>query len=363
MKDIDVYLQYPFSYSDSPYYKNLREGLPKNINFVNVENQKGVIIHQKKFKFLDNTKRVIKYFLNHLAIPLPHAYFTKSKKSFDLIHCAHCLSLNRNFPWVADIEFESQMWGGAVYSNMRRIAVKNFLSAKNCKKIMPWMEWTKENILKYFPEIEDKLEVVYPAIPELKIKKKAHKGIHLIFSGRYFIAKGGLHSLEVFDRLTKKYDFVTASIIGAVPKDILQKYSKNKKIKFYELIPQNKLFKIFSVSDVFVYPGYSDSFGFGFLEAMGLGLPIVTVDNMGRKEVVTDDVGFVIDHVHGRDYHEDRLDLKLIKEIEEKVELLINDIRLRNKMSSAGIKVIKEGRFSIKERNKKLKKIYSEALK
>jgi len=45
-----------------------------------------------------------------------------------------------------------------------------------------------------------------------------------------------------------------------------------------------------------VYPGYSDSFGFAFLEAMAFGLPIVTVDGFARREIVEDGKnGFVIE--------------------------------------------------------------------
>ena len=264
---------------------------------------------------------------------------------------------------MTDIEFESQMWGGARDNKLRKKIAGKFLRAKNCKKILPWMEWTKEKILKDFPEVSEKMEVVYPAIPLPTVKRKEHKNLNLVFSGRYFYAKGGLHALEVIDRLTKKHENVYAVFNSFVPEEILAKYSENKKIKFCELIPQEELFEIYSTSDIFVYPGYSDSFGFGFLEAMSFGIPIVTVDNIGRKEIVTEKTGFVIDVENFSNFKAEVMDEETIGKIEEKVdELIVND-KLRKVMSEEGITMIRDGRFSIKERNKKLERIYSGALK
>ena len=48
--------------------------------------------------------------------------------------------------------------------------------------------------------------------------------------------------------------------------------------------------------------------------------------------------------------------------MKEKTEKLMNNKKLREKMSRNALKEIKSGRFSIKERNKKLKRIYKESL-
>ena len=43
------------------------------------------------------------------------------------------------------------------------------------------------------------------------------------------------------DKLTKKYNNVYGTIISDALKDIIKKYSDNKKIKFLELMPQKKV--------------------------------------------------------------------------------------------------------------------------
>ena len=146
----------------------------------------------------------------------------------------------------------------------------------------------------------------------------------------------------------------------------MDKYGKNKKIKFYNLLPQNRLFKeIYPQCDIFVYPSFTDSFGFGIIEAMSFGIPIVSVGGQSRKELIKDGkTGFVINEPRKLTLKDlENLTLnKTIKELEKKVEILIEDKELRREMAKNCIEEIKNGKFSIKERNKKLVKIYEEAV-
>ena len=350
-KKIKVYLQYPWKFPDSPYYKYLIDSPPEGIEFQNVSKQKGVIINKRFFLFSNFLKKNIRKWTNRLNLAIPNAHLSP-KGNYDLIHCCHCLSKNKNKPWVADIEGLFSLMISWNNSKKAKSKVGRILLRDNCKKILAWTEATKRDLIEKFPEIKDKIEVVYPAIPFKNINKKKTNEINLIFSGRYFYDKGGLHALEVIDKLTKKYKNVYGIVNSEVPEEILKKYSKNKKIKFYGLIPQKKLFELYENSDILVYPGYSDSFGFAYLEAMSFGIPIVTSEGYARKEIVEEEkIGFVVNR------KEDVLDMI------NKTSELIEDEDLREKMSKECIRVIKEGKFSIKERNKQLKRIYEETIK
>ncbi|PJE81431.1 hypothetical protein COU58_02430 [Candidatus Pacearchaeota archaeon CG10_big_fil_rev_8_21_14_0_10_32_42] len=355
-----VYLQYPWKFPDSPYYKYLVENPPQRIEYLNSQKQNGAITNKRFFWFSNFLKRNIRRFAKTLGISTPNAHLSL-KGNYNLIHCAHCLSKNEDKPWVGDFEGKWQMYIGNE-STPGRIKVKQILSNKNCKKILPWTNSAREELVKEFPNLKNKFEVVYPAIPEKKFVKIKKKNINLIFSGRYFFNKGGLHALEVINILTKKYRNVYGIINSEVPEKIKEKYSKNKKIKFHGLISQERLFKIYENSDIFVYPGYSDSFGFGYLEAMSFGLPIITVDGYARKEIVEEGkTGFVINRPKNLD--SETLNEQIIQNLIEKTSLLIENKKARKKMSNECIKLIKGGKFSIKERNKKLKRIYEDALK
>lgn len=362
VKNIKVYLQYPWKFPDSPYYKYLIDYPPEGIEFENISNQKGVIINKKFFWFSNFLKRNIRRTLNWLHLSIPNSHLTP-KGNYDLIHCAHCLSKNKDEPWIMDLESEWQFYIGKK-NLISKKRVKNILLNKNCKKILPWTNFTANEIIKEFPEIKSKIKVIYPAVPTRITKKINHKKITLIFSGRYFYAKGGLYSLEVIDRLTKKYSNVYGLINSQIPKDILKKYEQNKKIEFYSLIPQKELFELYKKSDIFVYPGFSDTFGFGFLEAMSFGLPILTVDGCARKEVV-ENKGIVIKKPKIFNWEKDTKKLRgdILEEMLKQTEYLILNKKLRQDMSKACLEEIKNGKFSIIERNKQLKKIYEDSLK
>ena len=51
MKKIKVWLQYPFAFADSPYYKYLVVDPPKNVKYANGDLSEGVILNKTKFRF------------------------------------------------------------------------------------------------------------------------------------------------------------------------------------------------------------------------------------------------------------------------------------------------------------------------
>lgn len=360
-KQIKVYLQYPWKFPDSPYYKYLIENPPKNIKYLNIKKQKGVITNKRFFLFSNFLKKNIRRFATLLNLTIPNAHLSP-KGDYHLIHGAHCLIKNKDNPWVADFERVWQMFVGIKNENSIKKS-KEILLRDNCKKIIAWTNESNKQIAEDFPEIKNKLEIVYPAVPMTKIKKKKHKTINLLFAGRYFYQKGGLHALDVIDRLTKKYKNVNGIIVSEIPEEVKKRYSNNNKIRFDGLMPQKKLLtEIFPISDILVYPGYSDSFGFIFLEAMSFGIPTVTVEGVARRELVQEGkTGFVIERPSNLDIK--KINYVLVRKLLEKSSRLIGNKKLREKMSKNCIKEIKEGRFSIKERNKKLKRIYEGVIK
>ncbi len=375
MKKIKIYLQYPWKFPDSPYYKYLVKNPPKNIEYLNVHKQKGVITKKKRFLLSNNLKKIIRKTTGILNLPLLNAHYTKIKKGYDLIHCAHCLSLNNDMPWIADIESEWQFYIGNKTKKSKE-RVRKILLRENCKKIMPWTEKTKKEILKEFPEIKDKVKVVYPAIPVNKriSKKNKNDKITILYATRYFWLKGGIIALEVYKKLKEKYgDKLELIFISDIPKEVKLRYPK---IKIQGLSSNKELFKLYEKSDIFFYPSFVDTFGFGLLEAMSFGLPVITVNTKytkTRKEIVENNINRLIFDINDHTCEKliNQKEKIVIKEGEEKIinqlvencSKLIENKKLREKMSKNCMEIIKNGKFSIKERNKKLKKIYEGAVK
>ncbi|MBN2546815.1 MAG: glycosyltransferase family 4 protein [Spirochaetes bacterium] len=367
MKKIKILLQYPWKISDSQYYKSLIENPPKNIEYLSETKKVGMITSKYKFLILNSIKKYIRLLFEKLNLSIPNSHNVSTKKNYDIVHFAHCLgSKNTKKPWVADFESLWQMWISGKNNQKGVNKVRDILKQKECKKIMCWTETARKEIISKFPEIKEKTETVSFAIPSPKFKKQKKDNINLLFISRYFYEKGGLHAIEAIDQICKKYSFVNAIIVSTVPKEILKKYKSNKKIKFFELMPHEKIIKkIYPFSDILIYPGYSDSFGFVFIESMSFGIPIITVDGFARKDIIENGkTGFVIKRPDNFDFEKEIKDLNsnTIKLLIEKASILIENKKLRNKMSKNCIKEVKNGKFSIKERNKKLEKIYKESI-
>jgi glycosyltransferase involved in cell wall biosynthesis len=366
MKNIKVYLQYPWKTSDSQYYKSLVDNPPENVEYVSEKMNLGMIVNKRDVKIRTFIKKYLRKFLVFTRISIPNLQETKTKKEYDLIHCAHCLSKN-NSPWVADFENVWQMWVLGNKSKKSREKIKNILLNKNCKKIIAWTEASKKEIIEKFPEIEKKVDVVTYAMPFPKsAKKRNKKKITLLFIGRYFYWKGGLHILKVFDNLTKRYKNVEAIFISDCPRKIINEYKNNNKIKILGLTSHKKIIEdIFPNADLFVYPGYTDSFGFTFIESLAFGVPVITVNGFARKDIIEDKkTGYVVEKPKNLSIWKiEENEEELIQKMVNKTSLLIENKKLREKMSKKCIEAVKSGKFSIKERNKKLKRIYEEALK
>jgi len=353
-----VYLQYPLGISDSQYYKSMIDNPPEDIQYINGVKNIGMI-HSKRYFFAFNFfKGKFRRWIEKLGVVIPNAH-TSPKGDYDLIHCAHCLSKNHS-PHVIDVESVWQLWISGRDSRSGIGEVLKYLESDDCRTIIAWTEATRQELVDKFPEVKDKTEVVYYAMKAPEIKVKTSKDITLFFSGRHFYDKGGLHATEAMDRLTKKYSNVRGIINGVIPKEVEEKYSNNKKLRFCGLMPHADILKLYEESDIFVYPGYSDSFGFIFVEAMAYGLPIITVDGYARKEIV-EGYGFVIERPDKFDI-ESAKDL-LINDIVNDTSMLIEDKFLLECMSESCKLNVSKGKFSLQNRNDKLSRIYADAIK
>lgn len=367
-KEIKVHLQYPWKFPDSSYYKNILEYSPKGVDYVNYHKQKGekmrIIGSSQQFEAMRKFKNFLRKILG--IAKLPNLTYSRGR-NFNLIHCAHCLSMNKK-PWVVDTEVWDRVSAGGNIANSKigKMIIKNRLESNYCKRIIAWSEACKKSFEEAFPgngKILKKIEIVPFAIPKKKFKKIKHKNVRVLFVARWFDAKGGRQTLEVFDRLSKKHKRAEFIFLCPIPKGFKKKYSKNKKIKIKELVPQEKLFKeIYPSSDIFFYPGFGDSYGFAVPEALRFGLPVISTKTFAKDELISENkTGFLIEMPKNWKGYED-MNEKFIQKLVEKTSLLIKNKKLREKMSKNAIKEAKE-KFSIEKRNKKLQKIYEEALK
>lgn len=115
--------------------------------------------------------------------------------------------------------------------------------------------------------------------------------------------------------------------------------SVNDNIIFTGHISNNELYKVYGIADIAVFPSLcEEAFGLVLIEAMAMGIPIITTKSGAIPEVVTQDCAFVLEK-------DDKQ--RLINELAISMKKLLEDDDLKNKMSQAGKERAKS--FSIEQ--------------
>ena len=328
------------------------------------------------YKFLKNTLRISLNFEQKVTDAL------RKEKDVDLIHFANHIG-KTNKPCVADYEDIGSFIEGDYSNKKLKTNIKKLLSQKNLKFLLPINNAALRSSKKYFKDFNLKInqKVLYPVtfVPENKRKKVKKENI-VVFGGssnikndKLFYTKGGYETLLAFERLIKKDPKSKFIFLGNIPSSIKIKKYKNLIVK--EVVPLNELYKILNKSKIFLQPCYVTP-AMMFLIAMFFKLPIITYDVWANKEYVDKSNGILIktntNILNEFNIPSDSLEIisKIKKDafknslkIEKAIEDLLINEKKRRRIGEEGFKKVTVGKFSIRERNKKIKEIYEEALK
>jgi len=332
---------------------------------------------------------------NLWSIFRPLAYFAycktkrRAKKGTDLTYSSQHLIFRRE-PWVVDLEHVGAL---AAYGYLApyKSVIEKALASNYCKKIIPWSEVGKKSLLLNLDceKFREKIEVVRLAVhPKQFTKQYNEDKVKLLFVGTgnifnvatSFDLRGGKEVLKAFEWLNKKYNNLELVIRSSVPPYIKDKYRSFRNIKIIDgIIPWNQLEKEFKSADIFLFPGHTTP-GMTILDAMSYELPVIATDVWGNSEQVEDGkTGFLIKKstkvpyynkmVKGVVYYTPAFlraiketDLEVAEELSRKIGILIENERLRREMGRNARREVETGKFSIKVRNEKLKRIFDEAL-
>ncbi len=182
---------------------------------------------------------------------------------------------------------------------------------ENHKKRLKWIEKdgveviavsqsTKKDILKYTNIKEDKINLIYEAIPkEHQIKVlpgeiKEFKAKNQLEEYLLFVGTGPRKNLKQlissFQTLQKTYPKLKLIIVGRKEEGGQTGLSKKKDeevlgISFWKDVDSKKLALLYSGASCFVYPSLYEGFGLPVLEAMFYGCPVVASNVASIPEV------------------------------------------------------------------------------
>jgi len=236
---------------------------------------------------------------------------------------------------------------------------KNFF--KNIYKshmIITGSEFSKQEILDRLDFKEDQVKVIYHGIDHelFKVYDNPHVDFNLpkkfIFSvGSIEPRKNLLGLLKAYNQLSPKikneYKLVLAGFKGWENQEIMKLIERDQEyIHYLGFISDDELVKVYNLASLFLFPSFYEGFGLPVLEAMACGTPVVCSDSSSLPEVGRDAVTYC--------------DPYSVKDIQDKIELVLKDEHLQEQMITKGLGRVKG--FSWEKSAKEHIRVFEEVL-
>lgn len=204
----------------------------------------------------------------------------KNKKA-DFVYVWGCIPINSKKPYILELDnpYSITFYNKKSF-NIYKPIIKKILKSKKCHRIVCISQACKNKLLeKIGKSIEHKVVVQYPYVKGLKQSKNTNK-FRLLFIGFDFEGKGGFELRDAFEKV--KLNNCELNIIG--PK---KRKETNLNIKWWgEQSRKNILEKHLPNNDVLCFPTYYESLGMVALEALSVGLGIITTDTFALPEMI-----------------------------------------------------------------------------
>ena len=228
----------------------------------------------------------------------------KSKKLYDRYELVHFPDyatpvLYRGYQ-VATIHDMAMHTMKDKYTRMQNIT-KNILlknTIRNADKLICVSEFSKNELIKYYPDAEKRSVVIYEGIeiPNLKIDQDIEGNIlkefglsgegtrYILYVGTIAPHKNIKRLISAFGRinhLIPEYKLVIAGKKGWMYSDVfeeVEKLSLSKRVVFTDFADETKLEVLYSNAEIFVSASLYEGFGFPPLEAMIRKIPVLVSD-------------------------------------------------------------------------------------
>ncbi len=239
---------------------------------------------------------------------------------------------------------------------VRNTFLNRFLYRKIATKIIANSLETKRTILLNNPYFiaEDKITVIYNGIDlKTNVKKNfpnlyTRNGNEFLIgnAGRLSEEKGQIYLIDLAKTLKiQGYKFKILIAGRGKLESKLKKYAKNNGVEdeviFLGFLENMDWFN--ELIDLFVLTSLYEGFGYVLVEAMAKQKPVVAFDICSSSEIIIDNqTGFLVEKAN-------------VKQLAQKVEVLMQDEKLRKKMGIQGLKRVEEV-FTI---NKTIEKVES----
>lgn len=176
--------------------------------------------------------------------------------------------------------------------------------AKRADKIFAVSEYTKQSLVKEFGINPDKISVGLLGIDHQRynsnISLGAQRNIRNVYNlpGEFILFLGTLEPrknlvrlIKAFESLQSEETLVIAGKLGWRYNEVMsliQSSPKRKQIMYLGYIPEEDKPALIKLAKVFAWPSLYEGFGLPVLEAMAVGIPVITSNVTSLPEVVGD---------------------------------------------------------------------------
>lgn len=209
-------------------------------------------------------------------------------------------------------------------------------SVLNSKKVITISQSSKNDIIKYYKVPEEKVQVVHLGLKEIKMENSSSTLSDFGITGKYILFVGTIQPrknisrlIQAFsilpDDLKKEYQLVIVGKKGWLYEDILKTpsmYGVDDKTLFLDYVTDKDLPTFYKNAEIFVLPSLYEGFGLPVLEAMRYGCPVLTSNVSSLPEAGGEAALY--------------FNPESVDNIEEMLEKVLKDEKLRKKMKEKG---------------------------
>jgi glycosyltransferase involved in cell wall biosynthesis len=182
-----------------------------------------------------------------------------------------------------------------------------------------------------------------PTVPRICVVSRLDrfKGIDFLLKALFLLCSEGFCQFECL-------------IVGDGPerhslKSLARSHNLQNNVQFYGRLPRHKVFDIIAESRMLVLPSFYEGFPLTLLEAMALGLPIITTRIQGLPEIIPEGKNGIL--VSPGNVHE----------LAQAIQTLLSNPDMAQKMGREGQHLV-ETRFSVEAMVGKTRRVYEELL-